>query len=92
MQNLSEKLKGFQVHKKIIQRVLMHNNVFSMSIRIFDQMENIVDRQRCKNSRKRLRKTLDTNLIKLKYREEQIEGTRQKPQWIVSQRALSHLQ
>ena len=63
----------------------MHNDVFSMSLRIFDQMENIVDKQRCKNSRKLLMKTFAHTLIKLKYREEQIEGTRQKPQWIVTQ-------
>ena len=85
MKNLSEKLKGFQVHKKITQRVLNRNDVSSMSIRIFDQMQNIVERQRCINSRKLLMKALAHTLIKLKYREEQIEGTRQKPQWIVTQ-------
>ena len=61
------------------------NDVSSMSIRSFDQMQNIVERQRCKNSQKLLMKTLAHTLIKLKYREEQIEGTRQKPQWIVTQ-------
>ena len=73
------------MHKKIIQRVLNRNDVSSMSIRIFDQMQNIVERQRCINSRKLLMKALAHTLIKLKYREEQIEGTRQKPQWIVTQ-------
>ena len=85
MQNVVDKLKGFEVHKKITQRVLMHNVVLSMSIRIFDQIENIVDKQRCKNSRKLLTKTLAHTSLKFKYREEQIEGTRQKPQWIVTQ-------
>ena len=72
-----------------MQKCKMQGGEYKMYIFIFTNDTVQSRRTKSKNFENQ---TQSTNLKQLTIKEEQIEGTQQEPQWIVSQRILSHLQ
>jgi hypothetical protein len=76
----AKKMKKDAKKMQRMQKCKMQGGEYKMYIFIFTN--DTVQSRRTKSKLK--------NLLTIK--EEQIEGTQQEPQWIVSQRILSHLQ